>query len=121
MGSYGGYYLVNGRLNVKNCKKCPIPGYGSIVHPQTKVPYLQSTNQPGNLLTRGMIISRNVRVATGRRGGTSLQFGNCRQTNCKKKPPSTNITLGDCNVALNQMGAWFGAPGGSRAPPRNTF
>lgn len=108
-------------LDHVSCKKCPIPGYGSVVHPQTRVPYLQSMNQPGNLLTRGMIISRDVRVAVGRRGGSKLQFGNCRQTNCRKKPPSTNLALGDCSVVVNQMGAWFGAPGGSRAPPRNGF
>lgn len=108
-------------LNHVSCKKCPVPGYGSVVHPQTRVPYLQSTNQPGNLLTRGMIISRDVRVAVGRRGGSKLQFGNCRQTNCQKKPPSTSIASGDCNVAINQMGAWSGAPGGSRTPPRNSF
>lgn len=122
MSSYGGgYYLANGRLNVKNCKKCPVPGFGSVVHPQTRVPYLQSLNQPGNLLTRGMIISRDVRVAVGRRGGSKLQFGNCRQTNCQKKPPSTSLALGDCDVTVNQMGSWFGAPGGSRTPPRNSF
>lgn len=108
-------------LDHVSCKKCPIPGYGSVIHPQTRVPYLQSLNQPGNLLTRGMIISRDVRVSVGRRGGSKLQFGNCRQTNCKKKPPSTSLALGDCNVALNKMGAWFGALGGSRNPPRNSF
>lgn len=108
-------------LHHVSCKKCPIPGYGSVVHPQTRVPYLQSTNQPGNLLTRGMIISRDVRVAVGRRGGSKLQFGNCHQTNCQKKAPSTNLALGDCNVAVNRMGAWLGAPGGSRTPPRNSF
>jgi len=108
-------------LDHVSCKKCPIPGYGSVVHPQTRVPYLQSLNQPGNLLTRGMIISRDVRVAVGRRGGSKLQFGNCRQTNCRQKPPNTSIALGDCNVALNQMGSWSGAPGGSRTPPRNSF
>ena len=123
MSSYdGGYYLANGRLNIKHCKKCPVPGFGSVVHPQTRVPYLQSMNQPGNLLTRGMIISRDVRVAIGRRGGSKLQYGNCRQTNCRQKPdPSTNVELGDCRVALNGMGSWLGAPGGSRMPPRNTF
>ena len=118
MTSYnGGYYLANGKLNIKNCNKCPKPGFGHIIHPQTHVPHLQSTNQPGNLLTQTMLLSRDIRVAKCRKGGSILKFGNytCSKNSDGKIKITSNIKL------LNGMDAWFGAPGGSRQPPRNSF
>ena len=95
----------------RHCKVCPHPEFGSITHPDTGVPYLQSTNKPGNMLTRGMLLSRDIRVASSKRGGNMVQFGKNRTCNPQN--------IGQCG--RNKMGSWFGAPNGSRAPPRNTF
>jgi hypothetical protein len=113
------YPIQSPHLKHLSCTKCPRPGFGNVVHPQTRVPYNQSTNQPGSLLNRGIMISRDVRVATGRRGGSKIQFGNSRPTNCRKSPNSTTVENGES--LINHMGSWFGAPGGVRTPPRNTF
>lgn len=101
-------YRPQPKLRHVSCKRCPTPG--DPLHPSTRVPYLQSINTPGNMLVRSMQISRNIRTSTGRRGGHRVQFGDC-----------SGMSLTRCPRPVNALGGWFGAPGGSRAPPRNSF
>ena len=80
-----------------NCKVCPKPSY-----PKSKNPMLFSgnTNNPGSLLSPGMVCSRNINsVVIWRHGWTP------------------NII----NSEINHFGRRVGAPGGYGSPPRNLF
>lgn len=58
-----------------------------------------NTNRPGFLVTDPFILSQYVRIALLRKGGNTVF----------------------ANKTLNAYGRWEGAPGGSGAPPKNTF
>ena len=62
-----------------------------------------------------MLTSRNIRSAIGRQGGSKIAFGNYRRTNCN------NAIIESSPREIDKMGSGFGAPGGTRLPPRNKF
>ena len=90
--------MMKGLKYGPNCRRCA--NIGNVTNVRG-IPYLQSQNTPGNLLTPAFKCSTAIRGAVGKRGASMLVFG---------------------NMPINSLGAREGAPdGGTRMPPRNVF
>lgn len=104
---YPGYKPIP-KLKHISCGKCPKPG--DPLHPFTRVPYNQSLNNPGNMLVKTIQVSQKIQNATAHGGHPRIQYGNCYRLSDIR-----------CPRQVNALGGSFGAPGGSRTPPRNSF